>query len=115
MTFETSPRRELRFAGAANVRGLRPMRGRLLVRIEPPVPVSESLIMPGGSQSQERRIRQGTVVARGGDDGHLASAVRVGDVVLFPAGCAQGLRLRLNGQEHLLVREQDVLAIMQEP
>ena len=118
MFVETSPRRELRFAGAARIRGLRPTGGRLLVRIERDPEDSTSLIArPLGLDAERRRIRRGVVIARPRSDDNgkrPETPVRVGDVVLFPAGCGQGLRLRINGHEHVLVREQDVLATVED-
>jgi co-chaperonin GroES (HSP10) len=114
MPSETTPRRELRFAGAATIRGLRPINGQLLVRIEPTEPRSDLLIaLPTGSGVDPRQPRRGTVVARGARDANgAASQVDVGDLVLFPASCGHGLRLRINGHEHVLVRERDVLAVV---
>jgi len=114
MDLENSPRRELRFAGAAKVRGLRPTGDRLLVRIEPGPAVSDALIvLPGGSEIERRRIRQGQVIARPQGDGR-SPTLQVGDVVLFPAACGQGLRLRIDGHEHVFVREGDILATLED-
>jgi co-chaperonin GroES (HSP10) len=96
------------------IRRLRPTSGRLLVRIEHDPEESTPLIAPPlGFGAERRRMRRGVVVARprsDDDEKRPETPVRVGDVVLFPAGCGQGLRLRINGHEHALVREQDVLA-----
>lgn len=74
----------------------------------------EALIVPArGAEGEQGRVRCGIVVARGRGEGRPRE-VRVGDVIVFPAGLGQGLRLRLNGREHVLVREQDALAIIEE-
>jgi hypothetical protein len=100
---DVSPRSELRYAGATKLRGLRPTAGRLLIRVEPDPPAADSLIViAAGSEAERRRVRCGMVVARPvGDGGSSEPQARIGDVVLFPAGSGQGLRLRIEGREHL--------------
>jgi len=65
------------------------------------------------STGSAQRPWRGTIVARG-DGKDRPYQVRVGDLVVFPAGCGQGLRLRLNGQEHVLVRERDALGVIED-
>jgi co-chaperonin GroES (HSP10) len=115
MFMDTNPNRELRFAGATTTRRLRPTRGKLLVRIEPDAVDNDSLIVvPAEPEADRRRVRRGVVVARPADAGASASDVAEGDTVLFPAGCGHGLRLRINGRENVLVREQDILATVED-
>jgi co-chaperonin GroES (HSP10) len=86
-----------------------------MVRIEPEPAERESLILLESHEPEPRSLRRGVVVARPADDGGASAAqVVVGDRVLFPAACGHGLRLRIDGYEHVLVREQDVLAAVED-
>jgi chaperonin GroES len=90
---------------------------QLLVRMEPEEPTSELVFLPQARRA-DRQPRRGLVVATGAGQttatgGRMPMAVAAGDIVLVPPNAGQGLRLRLNGQEHLLVRERDVLAIIE--
>jgi len=110
--FEPAPfkRRPPREHQAMNVR---PLHDRLLVkRIEEEVKTKGGLIIP---DTAKEKPMEGKVIAVGkgkvDEDGHLRPLdVRKGDRVLFAK--YSGAEIRLAGDEHLIIREDDVLAVL---
>lgn len=92
---------------------LRPLHDRILVRrIEEAETVSGGIIIP---DTAKEKPQQGEVVAVGNgkllDNGKRAPLeVKAGDRVLF--GKYSGSDVKLDGQEYLILREDEVLAIL---
>lgn len=93
---------------------VKPLHDRLLVkRIEEETRTTGGLVIP---DSAKEKPMEGTVVAVGkgktDDDGRLrALDVRKGDRVLFTRYA--GSEVQLDGDEHLILREDDVLAVLE--
>jgi chaperonin GroES len=93
---------------------IRPLHDRLLVkRIEGEAKTSGGIIIPDTAQEKPQ---EGRVVAAGpgrvGEDGKLRPLdVKKGDRVLFSKYA--GSEVQLEGEEHLILREEDVLGVIQ--
>jgi chaperonin GroES len=93
---------------------IRPLQDRLLVkRIEGEAKTSGGIIIPDTAQEKPQ---EGRVVAAGpgrvGEDGKLRPLdVKKGDRVLFSKYA--GSEVQLEGEEHLILREEDVLGVIQ--
>jgi chaperonin GroES len=93
--------------------GVRPLHDRILVRR-----VSEDEKTAGGlfiPDTAKEKPQRGEIIATGSgrvtEDGKtLPLEVRVGDKVLF--GKYAGTELKINGEELLMMREEDVLGII---
>ena len=91
----------------------RPLHDRVLVRRMPEeMKTAGGLIIPDTAKEKPQR---GEIVAAGKgrvtDDGKVTPLdVKVGDKVLF--GKYSGTELKLNGEEYLMMREEDILGIM---
>ena len=92
---------------------IRPLYDRILVtRVEEESRSSGGLFLP---ETAKERPSEGIVVAVGegrlGDDGEMKSlAVSVGDRIVF--GRYAGTEVNVDGSEHLVMREDDVLGIV---
>jgi chaperonin GroES len=92
----------------------RPLHDRILVkRIEEGEQKVGGIIIP---DSAKEKPQQGKVVAAGGgkvkDDGkRIALDVKEGDTILF--GKYSGQEIKLDGEEFLIMREEEVLAILE--
>ena len=93
----------------------KPLNDRILVkRVEEEARTASGIIIP--DSAQEKPLR-GNVLAIGNgktaEDGSVrALAVAVGDTVLF--GKYAGTEIKIEGVEHTILREDDVLAIVEE-
>jgi len=93
---------------------LKPLHDRVLVkRLEEEEVTKGGIIIP--DTAKEKPIK-GTVVAAGpgksSDDGKLiAMSVKAGDSVLFNKYA--GTEVKIDGVEHLVMREDDILAIIE--
>jgi len=93
---------------------IRPLGDRLLVkRIEEEDKSKGGIIIP---DSAKEKPQEGQVVAVGKgkmlDDGKMvALEVKAGDRILF--GKYSGTDVKIEGEEHLIMREDDVLGIME--
>lgn len=93
--------------------GVRPLHDRVLVRRTPEeTKTAGGIIIPDTAKEKPQR---GEIVATGkgriGEDGKVAPLdVKVGDKVLF--GKYSGTELKLNGEEYLMMKEEDILGIM---
>jgi len=93
---------------------LRPLNDRLVVkRSDPELKTASGIVIP---DSAGEKPEQGEVLAVGpgkrNDKGdHVAPAVKAGDKVLF--GKYSGQTVKLDGNEILVIREDDVLAILE--
>jgi chaperonin GroES len=91
---------------------IRPLQDRIVVkRLEGESTTKGGIIIP--DSAKEKPI-EGKVVAVGNGkilkDGKVRPVdVKVGDVVLF--GKYSGTEIKLDGEEHLIIREEDVLAV----
>jgi chaperonin GroES len=93
---------------------IRPLHDRILVkRIEEESKSSGGIIIP---DSAKEKPAEGKVIAVGGgkldDDGEaIPLAVKKGDRVLFSKYA--GTEVNLDGGEHLIIREDDVLCVLE--
>jgi chaperonin GroES len=93
---------------------IRPLNNRLIVqRIEEEERTSGGIIIP---DSAKEKPQQGNVIAAGpgkrDDTGkRIAMEVKAGDRVLFSK--YGGTEVKLDGDEHLIISEDDVLAILE--
>ena len=92
----------------------RPLQDRILIRrIEKEEKTSGGIIIP---DSAKEKPQEGQVVAVGNgkrlDDGKVAPLdVKKGDRVLF--GKYSGSEIKLDGEEHLILREDEILGILE--
>ena len=93
---------------------VRPLHDRILVRrIEEEEKTKGGLIIP---DTAKEKPQEGKVIAVGkgkvNDDGELRPLdVHKGDRILF--GKYSGTEIELEGEEHLIIREDDVLAVLE--
>jgi chaperonin GroES len=93
---------------------LRPLSDRVIVRRveEKEQKSAGGIIIP---DTAKERAQEGKVVAVGPgrrEDGKvLALDIRVGDRVLF--GKYAGSEIKLDGEEHLILREEDILGVVE--
>lgn len=93
---------------------IRPLQDRLVVkRVEGEEKTSGGIIIP---DSAKERPLEGKVVAVGAgkrlDDGSLQKLeVKAGDTVLF--GKYSGTEIKVDGEEHLILREDEILGIVE--
>ena len=93
---------------------VRPLHDRLLVRrIEEKETVKGGIIIP---DTAKEKPQEGEVVAVGNgkvlENGtKVALDVKKGDKILF--GKYSGSEIKLNGEEHLIMREDDILGVIE--
>ena len=93
----------------------RPLHDRILVqRIEEGEQKVGGIIIP---DSAKEKPQQGKVVAVGNgkvkdDGGRIALDVKAGDLIQF--GKYSGQEIKLDGEEYLIMREDEVLAVIDE-
>jgi chaperonin GroES len=93
---------------------VRPLHDRILVkRIEEEAKSKGGIIIP---DTAKEKPQEGRVIAVGkgklSDDGKLRPMdVHKGDRILF--GKYSGTEIQLEGEEHLIIREDDVLAVLE--
>ena len=91
----------------------RPLHDRILVqRIEEGEQKVGGIIIP---DSAKEKPQQGKVLAVGNgkvkdDGGRIALDVKAGDLILF--GKYSGQEIKLDGEEYLIMREDEVLAVI---
>lgn len=92
---------------------IKPLADRVLVKVEESENKSKGgIILPDTAQEKPQ---QGKIIATGKgkilEDGSVkAPEVKEGDKVLF--GKYSGTEIKHNGEEYLLIREEDILAII---
>ena len=92
---------------------LRPLQDRILVqRVEEETTTKGGIIIP---DTAKEKPAEGKVVAVGngklGDDGkRVALEVKKGDRILF--GKYSGTEVKVGGEEYLIMREEDVLGVI---
>lgn len=93
--------------------GVRPLHDRVLVRRMPEeMKTAGGIIIP---ETAKEKPQRGEIVATGKgrvtEDGKVTPLdVKVGDQVLF--GKFSGSELKLNGEEYLMMREDEILGIL---
>ncbi|MBI3770501.1 MAG: co-chaperone GroES [Deltaproteobacteria bacterium] len=93
---------------------IRPLQDRVIVRrIEEEEKTKGGIIIP---DTAKEKPQEGKVIAIGkgkvNDDGKLTPLdVKVGDKILF--GKYSGSEIKMNGEEHLIMREDDILGIIE--
>ncbi len=93
---------------------LRPLQDRILVkRVEQESMTKGGIIIP---DSAKEKPAEGKVVAVGngkmGEDGkRITPDIKAGDRILF--GKYAGTEVKIDGEEHLIMREDDVLGIIE--
>ena len=93
---------------------IRPLHDRVLIkRVEEESKTKGGIIIP--DTAKEKPI-EGKVVAVGagkrGDDGKLHELqVKAGDKILF--GKYSGTEVKIDGEEHLILREEDILGVLE--
>ena len=93
---------------------LRPLQDRILVkRVEEESKTKGGIIIP---DTAKEKPAEGKVVAVGngkvGDDGkRIPLEIKKGDRILF--GKYSGTEVKIEGEEHLIMREEDVLAVIE--
>ena len=92
---------------------IRPLHDRVIVkRIEEEEKTKGGIIIP---DTAKEKPQEGRVIAVGPgkrDDGKLVPMdVKEGDKILF--GKYSGSEIKLNGEEHLIMREEDILGIIE--
>jgi chaperonin GroES len=93
---------------------MRPLHDRILVkRVEEENKTKGGIIIP---DTAKEKPQEGKVIAVGSgrvtDDGKVvALEVKKGDRVLF--GKYSGSEVQIEGEEHLIIREEDVLAVIE--
>ncbi len=92
---------------------VRPLHDRILIkRVEEEKKTAGGIIIP---DSAKEKPQEGRVIAVGNgkvtDEGKVIPLeVAVGDRILF--GKYSGSEITLDGEEHLIIREEDVLAVL---
>jgi len=93
---------------------LRPLQDRIIVkRVEEETKTAGGLFIP---ETAKEKPQRGKVVAAGNgkktEDGKILPLdVKVGDVVLF--GKYAGTEVKVDGEEYLMMREDDILAVVE--
>lgn len=93
---------------------IRPLQDRILVkRVDEEAKTAGGIIIP---DTAKEKPQEGKVVAAGngkvGDDGNLVPLeVKKGDRVLFSKYA--GTEVNIENEEHLIIREEDVLGILE--
>ena len=93
---------------------IRPLHDRILVeRLEEQEVRRGGIIIP---DTAKEKPQEGKVIAAGngkvGDDGKkIPLDVKAGDKILF--GKYSGSEVKIDGQEHIILREDDVLAVLE--
>jgi len=94
---------------------VKPLQDRILIkRIEEEAKTKGGIIIPDAAKEKPQ---EGIVVAVGDgkvlDSGQrVAPQVKAGDKILF--GKNSGTEIKVDGEEHLILREDDILAIMED-
>ena len=92
-----------------------PLHDRVLIRrIEEKETVKGGIIIP---DTAKEKPQQGKVIAAGNgkvkDDGKRVSLdVKAGDTILF--GKYSGQEIKIDGEEHIIMREDEVLAVIED-
>ncbi len=94
--------------------GYRPLGDRLLVKPNPSEETTKSgIVLPDSAQEKPQ---EGTVISAGpggkDDSGKVvAMEVKKGEIILYSK--YSGTEVKIDGKEHLIIKESDVLAIVE--
>ena len=94
---------------------IRPLQDRVLIkRVEPEEEVHGSIVIP---DTAKEKPMEGKVVAVGNgkvlENGNKVSpSVKAGDSILF--GKYAGTEVKIDGVEHLILREDDILGVLEQ-
>ena len=96
-----------------NMSNIRPLHDRVVIRrVEEETKTAGGILLPG---SAAEKPAQGEIIAVGNgqitDNGVRALDVKVGDKVLF--GTYAGTTVKVNGEELLIMKESDILAVLE--
>ena len=93
--------------------GYRPLGNRLLIKPKPSEETTKTgIVLP---DSAKEKPQEGKVISKGpgtkDDKGKIIPMeVKVGDMVLYSK--YSGTEIKIDGEEHLIVKEDDILAIV---
>ena len=93
---------------------IRPLQDRIIVkRLESEEKTKGGIIIP---ESAKEKPMEGQIIAVGkgklNDNGErIAPAVKAGDIVLFSKYA--GTEVKIDGEEHLIMREDDILGVIE--
>jgi chaperonin GroES len=93
--------------------GYKPLADRLLVKPNPSEEKTKSgIVLPDTAKEkpQEGKVIAAGPGARDEKGNRIPMEVKVGDVVLYSK--YSGTEVKIDGEEHLIIRESDVLAIV---
>jgi chaperonin GroES len=96
------------------MKGIRPLQDRVIVqRVEEEEKTKGGIIIP---DTAKEKPQEGKVVAVGkgkvNDEGKITPLdVKAGDKILF--GKYSGTEVKLNGEEYLIMREDDILGVIE--
>src|SRR5690606_32345167 len=96
-----------------NMSNIRPLHDRVVIRrVEEETKTAGGILLPG---SAAEKPAQGEIIAVGNgqitDNGVRALDVKVGDKVLF--GTYAGTTVKVDGEELLIMKESDILAVLE--
>lgn len=96
-----------------NMSNIRPLHDRVVIRrVEEETKTAGGILLPGAAAEKPS---QGEVIAVGNgqitDNGVRALDVKVGDKILF--GTYAGTTVKVNGEELLIMKESDILAVLE--
>ncbi|MDD3819091.1 MAG: co-chaperone GroES [Actinomycetota bacterium] len=94
--------------------GYKPLADRLLVKPNPSEEKTKSgIVLPDTAKEkpQEGKVIAAGPGARDEKGNRIPMEVKVGDVVLYSK--YSGTEVKIDGEEHLIIRESDVLAIVE--
>ena len=100
--------------GETRIMNIRPLQDRIIVeRVEEETKTASGIIIP---DTAKEKPQEGKVIAVGNgkktDDGKvIALDVKVGDKVLF--GKYAGTEIKIEGKEYMMMREDDILGIVE--
>jgi chaperonin GroES len=87
---------------------IKPLADRVLIKpLEAETTTASGLIIPDSAKEKQQ---EGTVIAVGNGTKDESMTVKIGDTVLF--GKYAGTELVLEGEDYLIMREADILAIV---
>jgi len=92
---------------------IRPLHDRVIVkRIEEEEKTKDGIIIPDTAKEKPQEARVVAVGPGRHDDGKVIPlGVKAGDKILF--GKYSGTEIKLDGEEHLILREDDILGVIE--
>lgn len=92
---------------------VKPLHDRIIVkRIQEEGKTKGGIIIPDTAKEKAQRAKVVAVGPGRREDGkHIPLDVKAGDTILF--GKYSGTEIKLNGEDHLILREEDVLGVVE--